>query len=105
MSELLPLGKALAEIERFPARHALFLPADEKWDERTLCAVLPLPDEVDDPPFAKEHDLTHAMDVYSVQDVVANARLQTPDPSARLLVEAFLFYFDNDAFIVFDSRR
>lgn len=102
MSELLFLGRVLAGIEQFPARHALLLPADEEWDEHTRCAVLPLSDEDDEaPPFAAEHGLEYALGVYAVQAVVANARLQVPAPRDRMLVDAFLFYFDNDAFIAF----
>ena len=104
MSESLFLGGVLAGIEHFPARHGLFLPTDEEWDEHTRCAVLPMSDEDDEaPPFAAEHGLEYALGVYAVQDVVANARLQVPAPSDRMLVDAFLFYFDNDAFIDFGA--
>lgn len=43
-----------------------------------------------------------ALRLADVEDIVANARAQKPAASEAELLEAFLYYYDNDAFITFE---
>jgi hypothetical protein len=95
----------LASIDDQP-NHWLFLPASEDWHLDSPCAVLTTDDlEPDEeiPAFAREHDLTCALDVAAVQDVVSNASQQLGTPTIEQLFDAFLYYYDNDAFKDFGS--
>lgn len=58
-------------------------------------------DEPPDPEIAVRNGLGRALQVAQVQDIVDNARQQRPRASDGELVEAFLFYYDRDAFIDF----
>jgi hypothetical protein len=53
------------------------------------------------PDIAKEKDLMEALSVGQVQEIVANAKSQNANVSDERLLEAFLYYYDNDAFITF----
>lgn len=102
MNSLCRLGEVLENPEKYSAKTHLFLPMDEDWNEHTRCAVLNWYDDKR-PQFAEEHGLEHALDMYAVQGIVLNARQQRSLPSLRMLLDAFLFYYDNDAFIDFDD--
>ena len=54
-------------------------------------------DEV--PRAAKEHNLMDALSIQDIQDIVYNAKLQKETVSIDELLEAYLYYYDNDAFI------
>ncbi|WP_091953355.1 DUF7716 domain-containing protein [Bradyrhizobium shewense] len=47
----------------------------------------------------KRHDLMQVMPVTTLQDIVSNVRQQRPDASLDELFAAFVFYFENDAFM------
>src|SRR4051794_16649868 len=111
------LGDALRDVDAFDWKHAIYLPYSDawigsdgyiSWTASTPCAVLD-PQESDSdkpddaPPFAKEHGFHYALGISAVRDIVANARLQQPHVDTEDLVEAFMHYFDHDAFIVFPS--
>jgi hypothetical protein len=103
---MMSLGEVLAKADALNWRHALYLPFTEVWTEATSCAVIDReeseePDEV--PTFANEHGLEYALLISTVQDIVANARLQKPCIEISDLMRAFRFYYDHDAFIVFSS--
>ncbi|MBV8859490.1 MAG: hypothetical protein JOZ02_21340 [Acidobacteria bacterium] len=99
MDDLTTLGDVLKHSSSYAPKAHLFLPPDEVWGAGTKCAVLSLEDSHnDEPQFAKQHGLAYALDMYSVQGVVTNLLGQDQNPSVELLVEAFLFYYDNDAF-------
>jgi hypothetical protein len=42
-----------------------------------------------------------ALDSATIEDIVINAHDQIDEPSAAQLFDAFVFYVDNDAFILF----
>ena len=100
MNTLSRLSEVLENPDKYSAKTHLFLPMDEDWNEDTYCAVLSWDD--DKPQFAKEHGLDPALDMYAVQGIVSNARQQRSLLSPGMLLDAFLFYYDNDAFIDFD---
>lgn len=84
---------------------SLFLPDTLTWELETT-GVICDPDEVESedeeiPQIAKEMGLPLSIGVQDIQQVVDNARQQVEDCSIQQLFEAFLYYYDNDAFIDF----
>lgn len=86
----------------------LYLPASDRWSLDSKCAVLrseEVPPELEDQPdagipeFAKQAGLMQALAIANVKEIVANARLQRPGVELPVLLDAFLFYYDHDAFI------
>ena len=102
--ETLVLRKVLSDAERFPWSFALYLPADEVWSLRTKAAVLD-PDDCDDsddvPAPALEAGLSYALSMQQVQDVCRNAIGEGGESAAdpEALLAAFLYFYDNDAFL------
>ena len=86
----------------------VFLAKGEVWSLRTKAAVLEMddvPPEMEDSPdagipdFAKENGLMPAITVSDLQDVVENIKEQFPGANTGDYLRAFLFYYDNDAFM------
>ena len=101
------LSEVLLSADTLPSHLELFLPDDRQWSGGTVGALLD-PDDDEDPEnsiFAKKHRLIPALGVPEIQDVVSNARQQDPDANKETLLQAFLYYFQNDAFIEFSSAR
>jgi hypothetical protein len=59
------------------------------------------PDADPRPGIAKSEGWKEILDGASIEDVVANAKAQIVNPNIEQLFEAFLYYFENDAFITF----
>jgi len=107
MNVVLTLGEVLGIGEDLPFSHSLFLSLDVVWDATTPCAILDV-DELEDPaqhPIALKHGLQDIIGSNEVQDIVINARDQIVGATGEQLLEAFLFYIDNDAFIDFSEPR
>jgi hypothetical protein len=101
------LGEVLSAADRLPLDADLFLPFDEVWGPDTRCAVASVDRYADEPvlpDLAARNGLGRALQVAQVQDIVDNARQQLPRAKSEDLVEAFLFYYDRDAFIDFSRR-
>jgi hypothetical protein len=91
----------------FPGDTRLFLPLDVVWNLEMPCAVLPVDPYAETdaaPELARKNGLRYALQMPQVQDVVANARLQREKLTPEMLLRAFLFYYDRDAFIDFDAE-
>lgn len=92
----------IKNIEEFPWNKALFLAGQYPWNEDTPCAILD-PDDSDDPDEdpepARQQGLKYTLSVQDVQGVVENAKEQDPNVSLRRLLDAFNFYYRNDAYI------
>lgn len=100
---MLILGDVLNQIEKYKWSDALYLPEDEVWNVASKCLVLD-PDDVEDdndeaPQIAISNNLQYALDIQTVQGVIDNYKHTYDDLSDERLVEAFLFYYDNDSFI------
>jgi hypothetical protein len=100
-SEIKTLRQILRNQDCLDPGDFLFLPFDEVWKLETRCAVLHESDVDGLPQAAKDHGLGYAMGISAVQDVVWNAKAQDQSVTDSQLLEAFLFYYDHDAFIVF----
>ncbi len=97
------LSYILENSNQFNWSDALFLPEDEVWNKETEGMVLD-PDDVEDdvvdlPKEAIDNNLMYVLSMQMIQSVVKNAKEQRTEASEEDLVEAFLFYYDNDAYI------
>lgn len=95
------LVNVLRDIESYEWSKALFLPEDEIWGIDTKCMIL-APNDVEDdeaPQIALENGLSYALDVQLIQAIVQNISEQKKDFTDDDLLEAFLYYYDNDAYI------
>ena len=102
---LTTLGAVLQNADELSSDAVLFLPHGEVWNSITRCAVIAVDryaDEDDVPDLAVQNNLERALQIAQVQDVVVNARQQRNQLTVENLVTAFLFYYDRDAFIIFD---
>lgn len=107
MEKLYKLSEVLASAHKFAYDTVLFLDKNHNWDGNSKCAVLKFDNEIDpqeegadeNPKFAKQNDLIVALHMADVQDIVSNAKQQNPNGDEALLVKAFLYYHDRDAFI------
>lgn len=99
--EMKKLVDVLRNIESFEWSKALFLPEDEIWGNDTKCMILDPNDVEDDevPQTALENGLCYALDVQLIQAIVQNISEQKKDFTDEDLLEAFLYYYDNDAYI------
>jgi hypothetical protein len=104
--EIQTLAEVISTIAGLLWKYSLYLPADGLWDKNSRCCVLDPEDceeEDDEPVFARQNGLKYALSVNTVQQIVDNAREQIPDVDIDGLMEAFFYYYDNDAFIEFSE--
>ena len=104
MENMFTLSQFLQSPDDFPWNEAIYLPKDKTWSLNSPIAVWN-PDDFDegeeDPKIVRDNGLTYALGVSAGQDIVANAREQKTDLTMDDLLNAFLFYYKNDAFISF----
>lgn len=103
------LGFILENIDKFKWSDALYLPEDETWNKDTEGMVLD-PDDVEDdedevPKEAKEKNLIYALNIQIIQSIVDNSYQQKSKLSVEELVEAYLYYYDYDAYIDFGMKE
>jgi hypothetical protein len=109
VSEFKLLIEVLDSIGEFNWSDAIFLPKDEVWERNTMCAVLD-PDDVEDdsdecPLFAMKNNLVYSLDVQITKSIVQNAKAQVHNITKEDLLVAFLYYYDNDAYINFEESN
>jgi hypothetical protein len=100
------LEEILKTADELPWNYALYLSQEKPWNRDTLCTVLNpnnCEDEDEEPPFAKQHAFIYGLGINDVQDIVNNAKQQEAEIGIDGLVKAFLYYYDNDAFIEFPA--
>lgn len=103
MEGLISLRDLLVDVEKYSWKDSLFFSKEGEWSLDSNCAVLNMDDLEDDeeiPPFAFDNNLRYVLTIQEVQDVVKNIRLQNEDCSEEDLIKALLYYYKNDAFIV-----
>jgi hypothetical protein len=93
------LADVLSEAASLPWDHALYLPTEGEWSLQSCALVSPLDDD-DSSTSTADLGLKYVLTMSSVQDIVANARLQKDVCSLDDLFAAFLYYWHHDAFIV-----
>jgi hypothetical protein len=79
----------------------LYLNFDDVWNLTSRAAVLDDSDVGGTPEFAVENGLSYVLGTNELIDIIENARQQIREPSPSQLLEAFLFYYDQDAFVQF----
>lgn len=102
MNRLLELREVLINADDYSWRNSLFLPENKNWNLGSASAVLNLDYlEIDEdvPQFAIDNNLIYSLGIHDVQDIVINAREQLTNCTDEDLLRAFLYYYDNDAFI------
>ncbi|CDL85125.1 DUF7716 domain-containing protein [Xenorhabdus szentirmaii] len=104
---LVSISKVLLFPEDNPEGWFYLPPDDSRWNLKTE-GVFSL-DSVDFhydsdeflPVQAKEGGWIETLDNASIEEIIENARIQLGNPSINELFNAFLFYFQDDAFIEF----
>lgn len=106
MNKIIKLRDVLLNSESYVWSDALFLMKDEVWILDSKCTVLDPNDVEDDadeePRFAAKNNMIYALSIQDIQSVVENATEQNAHCIENDLLQAFLYYFNNDAFIEFD---
>ena len=107
MDKLIKLSDVLLNVEGFEWNDALFVVRDENLVLDSKCAVLD-PDDVEDdadeePRFAIDNNLKYALNMQEIRGVLKNAYEQKSSCTKNDLLEAFLYYYDNDAFMLFSE--
>jgi hypothetical protein len=98
-NQLTTLSELLTKPDQLDPRQFVYLPMGEPWSLSTRCALLECSDINGNPEFAEKHGLEYAIGADAVQGVAYNLKSQVPVPTEKQLLEAFLFYYDNDAFV------
>ncbi|NLP51955.1 hypothetical protein [Bacillus sp. RO1] len=110
MDSLTELKYLLNNANELPWNEYLFLPDDKNWSLDSICSVInwdeldedELEDDGDTPKIAFDNKLIYVLDIATIQDIVNNANQQRPQCSAPNLFKAFMYYYNNDAFITFE---
>ena len=107
--EIKTIGEILRTARHLPWENALYVVGNGPWAESDPCAVLDPEDSEEPgeipPAFAAKHGLRYILNFASVQDIVSNAEQQIRNPSMELLLLAFNYYVEFDAFIDFTSKE
>lgn len=106
MNEFITLGMVLQNINNYKWSDALFLLDEDEWGEDTKGVILD-PDDVENdeedvPKFAKENNMVDALDIGTIQEIYDNAIQQKKECTLDELISAYLYYYNNDAFITFE---
>lgn len=103
---LLTLRKVLRHAYKFSWKHSLYLPYSLSWqlDTPSLIVDNNLMDGDAKNPSADGMQFERALSVQQVQDILDNALAQRPDANDQDMLSAFLYYYDNDAFIEFAAE-
>jgi hypothetical protein len=99
------LKNVLNHANELPWNEYLFLPVDKNWSLDSDCSVInwdELEDAGDTPKIAIDNKLIYVLDIATIQDIVNNANQQRPQCSASDLFKAFMYYYNNDAFITLE---
>ena len=104
MTTDLKLQDILSSPETLHWAHGLYMPRDSEWDLETPCLVWDVDDceaDSDEPKEAVDRGFKYVLGIQAVQGIVQNARTQLPRASSTDLLNAFIYYFEHDAFIDF----
>lgn len=98
----LTLSEVLANVEQIDPTSELYMPEEEVWTLETFCSVIRYEEYADadeDPQYARENNLAYVFGMATVRSIVSNARLQKAEVSLKELYDAFIYYYDYDAFL------
>lgn len=107
MEKRVELKCLLLDAEQFPWNEHVYMSKDESWTLDSSCYIFnlsELADDEDDPKFAIENNLRCVLSVGDIQDVVLNMKQQKENCSEQELFNAFIYYFENDAFFECEDK-
>lgn len=107
VQQIWKLSEVLDQAESFKCGNALYMNVPEgDWNLDLPCAVLDPEDSPDPgtihPALAQDNSMRYVLFIENVQDVIHNARAQEPEADLEDLIQCLQFYWENDAFIVFE---
>ena len=111
MEQCRTLRQILRQADYYSSRCWLFLPKDVRWTLESPCLVeefeeVPIEDEDEAdaglPEIVKEQRMMPALSIAQVQDLVSNLKEQRPTVDDDTLFDAFIYYYDNDAFLMME---
>jgi hypothetical protein len=94
------LGTVLQHVDAMNPSHCLYLSFEQRWTVDSDCLVLATSDIDGTPDAAVENGMEYVIGLDAVQDAIVNAAQQVPVLTAQQRFDAFVFYYDNDAFLV-----
>ena len=105
MSNITTIVNVLSSADKLLWSDALYLPANQEWTLDTSAIVWDPNDiendDLDEPAIAIENNMKYVLSIADIQDIINNLRQQKNSTSMVELFDAFLYYCDNDAYIVF----
>jgi hypothetical protein len=108
--QTITLRDVLTDIDAYPTKAWLYLPASKNWKLESPGLVLEsdeVPPHREDEPdsgvpdLARRLGMIQALPIADVQDIVWNVRRQRPHIDDQTLLKAFLYYYENDGYISF----
>ena len=105
MSTIYKLAYVLCHIDDFKWSDALFLPQNEVWNLQSSCVVLD-PDDFytsnnEICTHTAEDKFVYSLDIQNIQLICENAYDQKPNCTVEDLLNAFLYFYDHDAYLEF----
>lgn len=97
----------LINIEKYSWKDDIFLPKNKSdWNLYSVCLVINIDELYDEEilKFTIPNKLIHVMNVSTLQEIICNAYQQNNKCTVNDLFNAFLYYYDNAAFISFDMN-
>lgn len=98
-TQIYKLGDFLTGSVELDPRMYLYMSMNEIWALGTRCCMLDTSDIDGNPEFSEQNNFEFVIEAAAIIDIVENLNLQIPRPAPEQLLDAFLFYYDNDAFI------
>lgn len=104
MVKLVELRNVLLNVADLCWKDSIFLSKDKDWSLNSLYYLFNLEDLEEGeeiPQFVINNNLDYVLSIADLQDIVDNSYQQHPQCSESELFDAFLYYYKNDAFIIF----
>lgn len=107
LRETIELKSLLLDVEQFPWNEHVYMSNEGKWSLNSSCYIFnlnELADDEEEPKFAVENNLRCVLSIGDIQDVVINMKQQKENCSEQDLFNAFMYYYENDAFFVYEDK-
>lgn len=98
-TQIYRLGDILTGSVELDPRMYFYMSMNEIWELETRCCMLDTSDIDGNPEFAEQNNFEFVIEAAAIIDIIENLNMQIPRPTPGQLLDAFLFYYDNDAFI------
>ena len=101
-----PLSAILCGAVELPWDKALYRQGDPEWTAETPCFILDpeiYEDTAEGRQLATDHGLRFVLGTHQIHEIVDNLYAQVGEPSTDELLDALVYYLENDAFKEFDG--